>query len=234
MQKEAYDLPRKIRRAGSLHQTRWKRLASKRSLAAILILVTVALTILDYQLYHGPQPRGFGFDYKLMPPFTPDITLPVLTFPKPESAKSLDSTNAGTSILLTRGSSDNQPSAVLRVGVYCNDPAANVPQPLDAINWSDGGPIMPGQSVNSSKVYLRNEGVSPVTLYFSSLGWTFEDANGEILPSDYRSYFTLSWDYDNTSVAVNEVRPMTFSLTVSPNIENVATFSFDLSITLTG
>jgi hypothetical protein len=89
---------------------------------------------------------------------------------------------------------------------------------------------MPGQSVNSSRAYVRNEGTTPITLIFSASDWSFEDINSKLLPGNYSTYFALAWDYDNSSIAVNEIRPITFSLLISPSISEVATFYFNLSI----
>jgi hypothetical protein len=90
---------------------------------------------------------------------------------------------------------------------------------------------MPGQSVNSSRAYVRNEGTTPITLTFSTSDWSFEDIDGKLLPENFSTYFAVTWDYDNSSIAVNEIRPITFSLLISPSISDVSTFSFNLSIT---
>ena len=72
-----------------------------------------------------------------------------------------------------------------------------------------------------------------VILFLSASGWIFEDSAGRVLAQDYHQYFSLGWDYDNSTVAMNETKPITFTLTVSPAIVDVARFSFDIVVTLT-
>jgi hypothetical protein len=210
-------------------------LASKKSLVVILTVVIVVLTVLDYQLYHrGVMTPWGGFGFQFTTPFTPEITTPVSTsISQREQPKSFATSNPSTSISLTYASSstNNQPEPVPRVGIYSNNPLNNTPQPLDAIDWSASGSITPGQKVNSPRIYLRNEGTAAITLTFSTSSWSFEDIEGRPLPGNRSAYFVLTWDYDNSSIAVNETRPITFSLSISPNISDVSTFSFDLSIT---
>ena len=81
-------------------------------------------------------------------------------------------------------------------------------------------------------MYLRNEGNVPVTLYFSSQAWSFGDYIGNTPAQDYQQYFSLTWDYDNSALQVNQVRPVIFTLTIRPDIVDVVTFSFDLVVTL--
>jgi hypothetical protein len=118
------------------------------------------------------------------------------------------------------------------VAVYIIAPFNNQIQPLTAIDWSADGPIMPGQTRNSSRVYFFNEGSAPITLYVSTSKWTFKDASGKSLDENYSRFFSLTWDYDNSTIAIGETRPVTFSLTVSARIIDVATFSFDIVVTL--
>jgi hypothetical protein len=86
-------------------------------------------------------------------------------------------------------------------------------------------------SRNSSKVYLRNEGNVPITLFLSTSDWAFQDVTGKALTQNCQQYFTLTWNYDNSTIAMNETRPITFTLALSPNITNVAAFSFSLVVT---
>jgi hypothetical protein len=125
-------------------------------------------------------------------------------------------------------------SSSLALGVYGSDPRSGVPQPLGSIDWSFEGPIVPGQNRSSPVVYLRNEGNSLVNLYLSTAEWVFRDSKGNSIDGDYRQFFSLSWDYDYSGIAVEEVRPVVFTLTVWPGLSDVSTFSFDLVVTLTG
>jgi hypothetical protein len=83
-------------------------------------------------------------------------------------------------------------------------------------------------------VYFVNEGSVPITMNVSTSKWAFEDVHGNSLneTENYSRYFSLTWDYDNSTIAVRETRPVTFSLTVSASIIDVATFSFDLIVTV--
>jgi hypothetical protein len=197
------------------------------------MVVIVALTVVDYQLYHrGIMASWGGFDFQFTPPFTPDITIPVVTSASQQTesfAKSNPSASISSNYVFSNVNSEPVPAP--KVGIYSNDPLSNTPQPLDAIDWSANGAIIPGQKVNSSKVYLRNEGAAPITLTFSTSDWSFKDVEGRPLLGNWSTYFALTWDYDNSSIAVNETRPITFFLSVSPNIGYVLTFSFNLSIT---
>jgi hypothetical protein len=49
-------------------------------------------------------------------------------------------------------------------------------------------------------------------------------------PSNAGNYLTLNWNYDSNPVAVGNVVHITFTLTVSPSIEGITTFSFDINI----
>jgi hypothetical protein len=127
----------------------------------------------------------------------------------------------------------SQSASIVKLGVYASDLSVAQPLALQAIDWSAYGSLVPGQSVNSSKVYLRNEGSVPVSLALSATGWTFQDSGGGFLSESYQQYFVLTWDYDNSKVGVNETRAVTFALTISSSIVDVARFSFRLVVTAT-
>jgi hypothetical protein len=71
----------------------------------------------------------------------------------------------------------------------------------------------------------------PLTLAFSASDWRFESVDGKILDENCSEYFALTWDYNNSSMDVNEIRLVKFSLTVSPSITDVSSFAFNLIIT---
>jgi hypothetical protein len=127
----------------------------------------------------------------------------------------------------------SQSASIVKLGVYASDLSVAQPLALQAIDWSAYGSLVPGQSVNSSKVYLRNEGSVPVSLALSATGWTFQDSGGGFLSESHQQYFVLTWDYDNSKVGVNETRAVTFALTISSSIVDVARFSFRLVVTAT-
>ena len=97
------------------------------------------------------------------------------------------------------------------------------------MDWSS---IEPGQERNSPVIYFRNDGELPFTMSFSTANWVFLDSSGDSLPQSYSSYFALSWDYDASPLAINEVRTVVFTLAVSSDIKDVVGFSFDIVITI--
>ena len=164
-------------------------------------------------------------------PASPSVPPPSQEEPPPSPPPSQSSSN----IIIEPSPPDNseQPITNLQIGAYSNDPSNGQPQPFGAIDWSADGPIAPGQTRNSSRVYFRNKGTVPVTLHLSTSGWILRDAGGKLLDQNYARYFSVVWDYDSSPVAVGETRPITFSLTISPNVFDVTTFSFDLILNLT-
>jgi hypothetical protein len=126
--------------------------------------------------------------------------------------------------------SNQQPSTIVKVGAYDGDPSGSQFKAMSPINWSADGSILPGQNRSSSRVYLRNEGNVPVTLQLSNQSWSFKDYLGNDLNQSYQKYFSVTWDYDNSTLPVNQVKSVVFTLTISPVIADVMTFSFDLVI----
>jgi hypothetical protein len=118
----------------------------------------------------------------------------------------------------------------LSLGLYKNDPDNNQSEILLDIDWSS---MTPGEERNSSVIYFRNEGELPFTMSFSTANWVFLDSSNNDLSQNYSSSFALSWNYDNSPLAVNEVRPVVFTLAVSSDIKDVVDFSFDIIITIT-
>lgn len=120
----------------------------------------------------------------------------------------------------------------LKLGVYFNDPSTSPADPVTRehpINWAT---LCPGTSKNST-VYARNECTMPFNMSLGTSNWIFTDCNGTSLSPDYQQYFTLTWDYDNSMILPNEVRKLTFTLTISPAIvENIASFSFNIDLHL--
>ena len=170
------------------------------------------------------------------PPTGSPISVPPdedLTTGSPISVPSNDSLTTGSQISVeyVAQANSSQPAFDVKLGVYGNDPSKSQPQALQAIDWSAYGSLVPGQSVNGSKAYLRNEGKVPITLSLSAADWVLQDSAGNPLSQSFQQYFTLTWDYDNSLMGVNEVRSVTFTLAISPRIVDVATFSFRLIVT---
>jgi hypothetical protein len=100
------------------------------------------------------------------------------------------------------------------VGVY-NDRNCSVATTY--LNW---GTLEPGSAQNIT-VYVRNEGNSAATLFLVTENWT---------PTDASSYMDFVWNYDGRTLSSMEVVEVIFTLSVSSDIGNVATFSFDIVI----
>jgi hypothetical protein len=53
-------------------------------------------------------------------------------------------------------------------------------------------------------------------------------------PSNASGYMSLSWDYGEQSIDVDEVVQVTFTLSVDAGIEGITSFSFDITIVGSG
>jgi hypothetical protein len=101
------------------------------------------------------------------------------------------------------------------VGVYWDSSCSNE---VSLISW---GTIEAG-SVKTVTVYVRNEGDVAIGLSLGTTNWS---------PSTASSYISLDWSYAGETIAPNQVIQTTLELSVSPNIEGITTFSFDIMIT---
>jgi len=102
----------------------------------------------------------------------------------------------------------------VNVGVYEESECLNV---LTVIDW---GVLEPSETKNKS-CYLRNEANVPVVLNLTTQNW---------LPVNASNYIFLVWDYAEEILEVNEVIGVVFSLSVSPDIEGIENFSFDILV----
>jgi hypothetical protein len=50
-------------------------------------------------------------------------------------------------------------------------------------------------------------------------------------PSYLSDHVIISWDYEGQVLAVDDILPVVFTLVVSPDLENIGGFSYDLVIT---
>jgi hypothetical protein len=132
--------------------------------------------------------------------YTLSLSLVSQAFPAEQTTKTLSSTG---SIQTSIG-----------LGVYTN-PECTIP--LTSLSW---GTLQPGGSQNL-QCYIKNESNMPTTITMSTDNWS---------PSNAGNYLTLNWNYDSNPVAVGNVVHITFTLTVSPSIEGITTFSFDINI----
>ncbi len=100
------------------------------------------------------------------------------------------------------------------VGVYvdaiCNTPLTSIP-------W---GILEPGQS-QDIVCFIKNEGSEESTLSMYTSNWN---------PSNTENYLDLSWDYSGMAINAGSVAQVTFTLDVDSAIQDISTFSFDITI----
>ena len=108
---------------------------------------------------------------------------------------------------------DVQPPSVT-VGVY---EEAECTTEVSSINWGD---LEPGAS-NNITVYIKNLGTSETTLYLSTQNWS---------PSEAQNYLSIDWDYDDSPLDSDAILPVQLTITVSTDITDIDTFSFEIII----
>jgi hypothetical protein len=104
------------------------------------------------------------------------------------------------------------------VGAYYDSACTNR---ISSIDW---GLIAPGGQ-KSVSVYIRNEGITAITIAQSTSNWN---------PSTASSFLSLSWSYNGQTINPNASLQMTFTLKVSPSVNGVAGYSFDIVIVGSG
>lgn len=120
---------------------------------------------------------------------------------------------SGSYILRSTGS-----IKTMGVGVYSD---SGCTQALTTVDW---GVADPG-STKQVTIYIRNESNVPVTLSLTTSNWN---------PANAANYMSLSWNYNGQAIGVNQVIQVTLSLTISPNIQGITTYSFDIVISTVG
>ena len=108
---------------------------------------------------------------------------------------------------------DVQPPSVT-IGVY---EEAECITEVSSINWGD---LEPGASKNVT-VYVKNLGTSVTTLYLSTQNWS---------PSEAQNYLSIDWDYEGDPLDPDAVIPIQLILSVSTEITEIQTFSFEIII----
>jgi formate hydrogenlyase subunit 4 len=106
----------------------------------------------------------------------------------------------------------------VNVGVY-SDPACTLN--LTSIDW---GSVYPGSGV-SRTIFVKNTGNVPVTLSMTTTAWNPAGAAGQI---------TVAWDKENAVLNLGQSTSATLTLTVSPSISGVTSFSMSIVITGSG
>ena len=102
----------------------------------------------------------------------------------------------------------------LGVGVYWESTCSTN---VSSIDWQY---LEPGAFKNVT-VYVRNNGNVPMTLSMTTSSWS---------PSSASSYIALVWNREGSQVGGGAVVGAVFTLSVSPDIADISSFSFDITI----
>ena len=94
-------------------------------------------------------------------------------------------------------------------------------QSLSAIDW---GSITPGTPVTKT-IYVKNTGNVPLTLSMSASNWS---------PTAATNSMALTWNKQNSALAVDQSTSAVLTLTVNPNISGITSFSVNIVIAGTG
>ena len=97
----------------------------------------------------------------------------------------------------------------------------NLTTPLTVIDW---GMLEPSENKTVS-CYLRNEGNVPSLLTVYTENWQ---------PVNASNWISLSWNLEGVNIEVAEALKTDLTLTVSPDIKNIFSFSFDIVISGSG
>jgi uncharacterized repeat protein (TIGR02543 family) len=132
-----------------------------------------------------------------------------------------DGTGSGTTRTVTITGNMAMTAAFTQIqytlGIY-SDSACTTPK--TDISWGD---LQPGSSTHQT-VYIKNTGNVAATLSCTFGNW---------VPSGAASYITVTWDKEGAPIAPNESVAATFTLTVSPSITGITTFSVEINIIAT-
>jgi hypothetical protein len=101
------------------------------------------------------------------------------------------------------------------VGVYWDADCTNS---VDSIDW---GFLEPGDT-DDVTIYIKNEGNIPVVLSMTTENW---------VPASASDYITLTWNLEGDVLPSDSVAQAVLTLSVSSEISEVTSFSFDIVIT---
>jgi hypothetical protein len=104
------------------------------------------------------------------------------------------------------------------VGVFWDSNCTN------SVSFIDWGMVEPG-SMNNVTVCVRNEGNVAASLSLATDNWN---------PSNASNYLALSWNYDGRPLNPLEVAQVTLTLAVSPSVQGIESFRFDIIISISG
>ena len=92
---------------------------------------------------------------------------------------------------------------------------------VSLIDWG----IIEPETTENVTVYILNTGNSNVMLSMNTTNWS---------PSSASNYITLSWDYEGQSIGLGQVVQTTLTLSMSPSIQGITSFSFDIVVAGSG
>jgi len=90
----------------------------------------------------------------------------------------------------------------------------------DPVRFVDWGTVGPESTVNVT-VFVKNEGSQAISLNITAENWS---------PIEATSYMTFSSNYMGQTIDLRESLQITLSLTTSPYIEEITSFSFDINV----
>jgi len=117
-------------------------------------------------------------------------------------------------LVANRTVSNNGTVKAVGVGVYWNSACTNE---TTSINWGNLEPSM----TRSYPVYVKNNGTIPATLSIATSNWN---------PTSASSHLAFSWNCTGYNLGSGGVATGVLTLTVSPNISGITSFSFDITI----
>ena len=100
------------------------------------------------------------------------------------------------------------------VGVYEDSDCSDI---VEEIPW---GTLYPG-SVKNKEVYIRNNKTDPMYLILNTTKWD---------PLNASDFLELTWNYTMTVLAPEDVIAVKLTLSVSPDIKGISSFSFDILV----
>ena len=92
---------------------------------------------------------------------------------------------------------------------------------VTSVNW---GSLAAGGTATQT-VYVKNTGTAPMTLSLATSNWN---------PASASTYITVSWNQQGVQLAAGQSVAATITLTVSPSITGIASFSDTMTISGTG
>lgn len=104
------------------------------------------------------------------------------------------------------------------IGLYLDQQCANV------VSSVDFGLLEPGSSMDFT-FYLKNEGNTDLSLNLTSRNW---------FPVEASEYMSLTWDQEGQQISPNQIIIGTIKLSVSPDIQDISSYSLTITINATG